>query len=336
MRRPPRPNSGPPPIGPFARRQHKDLAPHWAIALHPPRPLWEQCATKWVIRQLLAHDRPSAARIEVSARWMRKRRKRKKCTPALRAPKLRTSRRSANVESPDRLGLPVFCVLRGIQMRSTSTGARDDNDLKDTRKLLDELRADVDAAYIALDTDVRSPVLRRSAIRAGLSYLDATLDHLKAEVRRGVDEQAYADRLSDAEFESLDTDQNDRDPSADRIPLHADLVMIVHLAGKIWDFDPFYFSPAPDASEALRGISLTQKRLSRPRRAIELEISDAELRHCSVAVTWVSAKLHRIVAAASADTPDRLLYATELYEYQRARKAGMKDEALTCTWIPPE
>lgn len=191
-------------------------------------------------------------------------------------------------------------------MNSTPNSFRQGDHFIKTRAVLDELRAEFDAASIALDTDERLTVLRRGAIRAGLAYLDAALDHLKFEARRCIDDQTYEEELTEAEFEALDSEKNPWDPATlNQFSLEFDLVLLFQLAAKIWHLNPSEFSPTPENKEALRRTIIRRELLMYPRSVSELEIDDVDLRTCNVAVAWVSAKLHRVISAASTEGTQR-------------------------------
>lgn len=100
--------------------------------------------------------------------------------------------------------------------------------------LLEILRADIDAAYSALETDRASQYLRRCLVRAVFSYIEAVVECVKVELRSTVRTDLYPEAsLTLKAREALDPLAVISAPSGKFLPLDQNLKRTFKLAAKI-------------------------------------------------------------------------------------------------------
>jgi hypothetical protein len=162
-----------------------------------------------------------------------------------------------------------------------------------TYELLKVLRGDIDTAYAALESDRQSQYLRRCAVRAIFSYIEAMVECIKVEVRSTIRLGYYAQPLSLKEQEALGPLAIIGSPKEKFISLDHNIKRTFKLAAKIWGLN---FRLPTDGAEfrAFLAAKSARNRLTHPRTFYDVEVNDRDM-HChTIAGAWAEHEFQRL------------------------------------------
>ena len=163
--------------------------------------------------------------------------------------------------------------------------------------LLEILRADIDAAYSALETDRASQYLRRCLVRAVFSYIEAVVECVKVELRSTVRTDLYPEAsLTLKAREALDPLAVISAPSGKFLPLDQNLKRTFKLAAKIWHLN-FSLATSGENFKDFLAAKSARNRLTHPRTFYDVEVTDHDM-HChTIAGMWVQREFQRLFSA---------------------------------------
>lgn len=165
-----------------------------------------------------------------------------------------------------------------------------------SQELFEELRADIDIAYAALDKDRRSQYLRRCVVRAIFCYIEAMIECIKVELRSAVRTGLYTGKLTDREIETLGplaiiSVKN----SGKFLPLDQNIKRTFRLAVKIWGLQNFHLSTGSEDYRDFLAAKSARNRLTHPRTFYDIEVTDGDM-HChTIAGMWAEAEMQRLI-----------------------------------------
>ena len=166
-----------------------------------------------------------------------------------------------------------------------------------THDLLEVLRADIDAAYQALETDRGSQYLRRCAVRAIFSFIEAVVECVKVELRSTVRLGHYAEHaLTAKERETLGPLAVIGAPLGKFLPLDQNIKRTFKLAAKIWALE-FRLSTGGENFRDFLAAKSARNRLTHPRTFYDVEITDHDMHSHTIAGMWVQNEFQRLFRA---------------------------------------
>jgi hypothetical protein len=187
--------------------------------------------------------------------------------------------------------------------------------------LLEVLRADIDAAYQALEENKGSQYLRRCVVRAIFSFIEAAIECVKVELRSTVRLGYYAENaLTTKEQETLGPLPVIGAQPGKFLPLDQNIKRTFKLAVKVWALELHLSTHGEDFRDFLAAKS-ARNRLTHPRTFYDVEVTDHDM-HChTIAGMWVQNEFQRLFRARvqslvhAMSTPDRqrLLEATAFH-----------------------
>jgi hypothetical protein len=161
-------------------------------------------------------------------------------------------------------------------------------------ELLEELRSDITKAYAALETQRDSQYFRRCVVRAIYSFIEATVESIKVELRSTIRCGHYTAPLSDKESEALGS-LHVVGPRSDKfLPLDQNVKATFRLASKIWALKGYSLNTqGEDFQDFLRSKS-ARNRLTHPKTYYDIEVTDFDM-HChTIAGMWMQAELRSL------------------------------------------
>lgn len=159
--------------------------------------------------------------------------------------------------------------------------------------LLQVLREDVDAAYSILEGDRNSQYLRRCAVRAVFSYIEAMIECIKIEVRSSIRLQQYTGVLTDKELETLGSTSIFAVRNSKFLPLDQNIKKTFKLASKVWGLKFKLATDGEDFRDFLAAKS-ARNRLTHPKTFYDVEVTDGDM-HChSISGVWVEHEFQRL------------------------------------------
>ena len=163
--------------------------------------------------------------------------------------------------------------------------------------LLEVLRADIDAAYVALEANCQSHYLRRCLVRAIFSFIEAVVESVKVELRSNVRLGYYPENLlTPKECETLGPLVIIGASPGKFLPLDQNLKRTFKLATKIWALDFCLSTNGEDFRNFLAAKS-ARNRLTHPRTFYDIEVTDTDM-HChTIAGMWVQSEFQRLFRA---------------------------------------
>ena len=166
-----------------------------------------------------------------------------------------------------------------------------------SHELLEALRADIDTAYRALETDRSNQFLRRCVVRAIFSFIEAAVECVKVELRSTVRLGYYPEsKLTPKEVETLGPLPVIGSTPGKFLPLDQNLKRTFKLAAKIWHIDFRLATSGEDFADFLAAKS-ARNRLTHPRTFYDIEVTDNDM-HChTVAGRWVQGEFQRLAGA---------------------------------------
>jgi len=166
-----------------------------------------------------------------------------------------------------------------------------------THDLLEVLRADIDAAYQALEADKESQYLRRCVVRGIFSFIEAVVECVKVELRSTVRLGYYPENaLTPREWETLGPLVVIGASLGKFLPLDQNIKRTFKLATKVWVLDFSLATSGEDFQDFLLAKA-ARNRLTHPRTFYDVEVTDHDL-HChTVAGMWVQNEFQRLFNA---------------------------------------
>jgi len=166
-----------------------------------------------------------------------------------------------------------------------------------THDLLEVLRADIDAAYRALEAERESQYLRRCVVRGIFSFIEAVVECVKVELRSTVRLGYYPENaLTSKERETLGPLAVIGAPLGKFLPLDQNIKRTFKLATKVWVLDFRLATSGEDFHDFLAAKS-ARNRLTHPRTLYDVEVTDHDM-HChTVAGMWVQNEFQRLFNA---------------------------------------
>lgn len=164
-----------------------------------------------------------------------------------------------------------------------------------THDLLEELRADIEAAYRTLEADRQSQYLRRCVVRAIFSFIEAAVECLKVELRSSVRLGYFPEeKLSDKDKETLGSLSIFSGKDGKFLPLNCNIRRTFKLASKIWSLDFKLRTDNEDFRDFVSAKSARNK-LTHPRTFYDIQVTDEDM-HChTVAGWWMQQELQRLI-----------------------------------------
>jgi hypothetical protein len=163
--------------------------------------------------------------------------------------------------------------------------------------LLEALRADIDAAYNALEADRSSQYLRRCVVRAIFSFIEAVVECVKVELRSTVRLDYYPEAsLTPKERETLCPLAVIGAQPGKFLPLDQNIKRTFKLAAKIWHLK-FGLTTGGDDFRDFLSAKSARNRLTHPRTFYDIEVTDHDM-HChTIAGMWVQSEFQRLFGA---------------------------------------
>ena len=166
-----------------------------------------------------------------------------------------------------------------------------------THDLLEVLRADIDAAYRALEAERKSQYLRRCVVRAIFSFIEAIVECVKVELRSTVRLGYYPENaLTAKERETLGPLAVIGAPLGKFLPLDQNIKRTFKLATKVWVLDFRLATSGEDFQDFLAAKS-ARNRLTHPRTFYDVEVTDHDMQCHTVAGMWVQNEFQRLFNA---------------------------------------
>lgn len=166
-----------------------------------------------------------------------------------------------------------------------------------THDLLEVLRADIDAAYSALETDRANQYLRRCVVRAIFSFIEAVVECIKVELRSTMRTGLYSGKsLRPRELETLGPLAIVGASTGKFLPLDQNIKRTFKLAAKIWHLDFRLATGGADFTDFKLAKS-ARNRLTHPRTFYDVEVSDRDMHYHTVAGMWVQHEFQRLFHA---------------------------------------
>lgn len=165
-------------------------------------------------------------------------------------------------------------------------------------ELLQELRADIDAAYSSLEADRQSQYLRRCVVRAIFSYIEAVIESIKVEIRSTVRTGLYSGSLTETETETLGPIHIiGANATGKFLPLDTNIKRTFRLAAKIWNLKNFHLTTGGQDFKDFLAAKVARNRLTHPRTFYDIEVNDYDM-HChTIAGMWMQSEFQRLGVA---------------------------------------
>jgi hypothetical protein len=164
-------------------------------------------------------------------------------------------------------------------------------------ELIEQLRKDIDDAYIALDKDRSSQFLRRCVVRAVFSFIEALLECVKWELRSSVRLNEFNSTLTEKEKETLGSVYVIGPRSDKFLSLDQNIKRTFRLAVKIWTLKGFCLNTdGEDFQHFLRAKS-ARNRLTHPKTVYDIEVTDYDMSCHTIAGIWVQSEVQRLMRA---------------------------------------
>ncbi|UOG92888.1 MAG: hypothetical protein L3K52_03945 [Candidatus Thiothrix sulfatifontis] len=165
-----------------------------------------------------------------------------------------------------------------------------------TYDLLQELRADIDAAYEILETDRQSQYLRRCVVRAVFSYVEALIECIKVELRSTIRTRKYSNPLSAKERETLGSLTIVGTSHRKFLSLEQNVQRTFKLAAKIWNID-FQLSTQDNEFNEFLTAKWARNRLTHPKSFYDIQVTDFDM-HCHTRTgMWLQEEFQRLFQA---------------------------------------
>lgn len=180
-----------------------------------------------------------------------------------------------------------------------------------THDLLEELQADIEAAYRTLEADKQSQYLRRCVVRAVFSFVEAAIECLKVELRSSVRLGYFSEEnLTLKDKETLGALSIFPNEGEKFLPLDSNIKRTFKLAAKIWSLD-FKLRTGDKDYADFKHAKHARNKLTHPRTFYDIQVTDEDM-HChTIAGWWVQREFQRLVKsrveglAKSLSGPDR-------------------------------
>lgn len=163
--------------------------------------------------------------------------------------------------------------------------------------LLEVLRADIDAAYRALEADRSNQFLRRCVVKSIFSFIEAIVECIKVELRSTVRLGYYPEsKLTSKEVETLGPLKVIGGTLGKFLPLDQNLKCTFKLAAKVWHLNFRLATSGEDFADFLAAKS-ARNRLTHPRTYNDVQVTDYDM-HChTIAGMWVQEEFQRLFRA---------------------------------------
>jgi hypothetical protein len=167
-----------------------------------------------------------------------------------------------------------------------------------SQELLEELRADVEAAYANLEKDKSSQYHRRCVVRSVFSYIEALIEYVKVELRSTVRCEACKATLTEKDLETLGLLKVIGEIELGKfLSLEINLKRTFKLAVKVWGLGKLRLSTDGKTYSEFLAAKSARNRLTHPRTFYDIEVTDYDM-HChTVSGMWVEAECQRLFAA---------------------------------------
>lgn len=168
------------------------------------------------------------------------------------------------------------------------------------QELIEQLRKDVDDAYMALEKDKTSQYLRQCVVRAVFSFIEALVECVKWELRSSVRLKEFKNALSEKEKETLGSlhvvgPRNDKFLSLDQ-----NVKRTFRLAAKVWTLKGFRLNTdGEDFQDFLRAKS-ARNRLTHPKTLYDIEVTDYDMSCHTTAGMWIQSEIQRLMRTRTA------------------------------------
>lgn len=160
--------------------------------------------------------------------------------------------------------------------------------------LLEALRADIGAAYEALEADRSSQYLRRCVARAVFSFIEAVIECIKIELRSTIRLGRFReDLLSSREIETLGSLSVISAPPGKFLPLDQNIKRTFKLAAKVWKLN-FRLNTGGEDFRYFLAAKSARNRLTHPRTYYDIEVTDDDMHCYSAAGMWVQGEFLRL------------------------------------------
>ena len=167
-----------------------------------------------------------------------------------------------------------------------------------SHELLQELRADIDAAYTSLENDKQSQYLRRCVVRAIFSYIEAITESVKVELRSTVRTGLYSGTLTVKETETLGPLHIvGASTNGKFLPLDSNVKRTFCLAAKIWNLKEFHLATGDQDFQDFLAAKSARNRLTHPRTFYDIEVNDCDMNCHTNAGMWMQREFKRLSAA---------------------------------------
>lgn len=163
-----------------------------------------------------------------------------------------------------------------------------------THDLLEVLGGDVSTAYADLEEDRQSQFKRRCVARAVFSFIEAAIECIKVELRSTVRMQDVQEELSKSELETLERLALIHLRSTRFLPLDQNVKRTFKLAAKLWEID-FRLSTDGESFRSFRTAKSARDALTHPKCYYDVEVTDLDMHHYSVAYEWFRHEFHRLL-----------------------------------------
>lgn len=165
-----------------------------------------------------------------------------------------------------------------------------------TYELLETLRDDVLCAYAELELDRSSQFKRRCVARAVFSYLEATVECIKVEIRSTARSDNIALSLTEKDMEILETLALVRPRPTKFLPLDQNLKRTFKLAAKVWRLT-YRLSSDGEAFHSFLASKHARDLLTHPRKCYDIEVTDADMHNYSTTYVWFQREFVRLFRA---------------------------------------
>lgn len=167
-----------------------------------------------------------------------------------------------------------------------------------SHELLQELRADIDAAYAALEVARQSQYLRRCVVRAVFSYVEAIIECVKVELRSTVRSGVFSGTLTEKETETLGSlHVIGASANSKFLPLDSNVKRTFRLAAKIWNLKGFHLTTDGQDFQDFLAAKSARNRLTHPRTFYDIEVNDFDMHSHTTTGMWMQHEFKRLGVA---------------------------------------
>ncbi|MGA0558280.1 hypothetical protein ACO2Q8_16595 [Larkinella sp. VNQ87] len=157
-----------------------------------------------------------------------------------------------------------------------------------TYDLLTAIIEDANKAFELLASDQESQFLRRIAIRNVFTYIEASVQIIKFEIKSDVRKNRYKKALSEKDVEFLNEERIKSDGTKEgiMIQIQDNLKGTFKLAKKIWGLNINYLDCSGKQYRYFLKAKHTRNKLTHPRTFYDIEITDDDVSYAAVAFQW--------------------------------------------------